>query len=105
IGDYNGGGGVDLAVYDANGPGQVHVFLQGSGGFDPAPISISNDAASSAGDLMGQGLALGFDVFLGNIGRFDADGFADLLFGSAERATAAGGVDLFYGAAGPTNRA
>ncbi len=100
IGDYDGNGRADIAVYNtvSGSAGQVTVYLQGTSGFSSgSSFAVSNDAGNSTGDLMGNSIGIGIHPFLGRIGDFDADNQADLLLGSVERATSAGGVDVFYG--------
>lgn len=102
IGDYDGNGRVDVAVYNATSAGQVTVFLQGTTGFSAGnSFVLTNDAASSAGDLMGSSIGIGFHPFLGRLGDLDGDSMTDLLVGSTQRGATAGGVDLFYGTGTP----
>jgi hypothetical protein len=98
IGDYDGNGRVDVAVLDATTRGIVSVFLQGPSGFSSTNVvRVTNDVASSEGDLMGNTIALGYAPFLGRLGDFDGDSVGDLLLGSVQRGTAPGSLDLFYG--------
>ncbi len=103
IGDYDGNGRVDIAVYNATSIGQVTVYLQGASGFSASSsFTVTNDASSSTGDFLGSTLGTGFHPFLGRLGDLDGDAMTDLLLGSVQRGAAtAGGVDLFYGTGSP----
>ncbi len=103
IGDYDGNGRVDIAVYNATSAGQVTIFRQTASGFSSSnSFTLSNDAASAGSDLMGNSIGIGYDPFLGRIGDLDGDSMTDLLIGSQQDGTMVGDVALFYGTSTPT---
>lgn len=107
LGDHDGDGARDIAVYNATSgsSGQVRVFLQSGGTYSMASsFTYSNDVPSGGNDFMGQSIALGYHPFLGAIGRLDADMRSDIFFGSVERGTGPGSAEIFYGRSAPTSR-
>lgn len=98
IGDYDGNGRVDVAVFHGTSAGRVTVYLQQATGFSvSSSFVLDNGLASSGNDLFGNSIGIGYDPYLGNIGDFDGDSHADLLVGSQQNGTLVGDVSLFYG--------
>ena len=98
-GDVDGDGAADVAVgapFDAGaapGAGAVHVYLGGSGAFDPTPDATL--AGEAAGDNFGIALAAAGDV--------NGDGFGDLVVGAPDNdfdSANAGRAYVYLGGAG-----
>lgn len=106
IGDHDGDGFRDLAVYNsASSSGQVRVFLQSGGTYSAASsFTVSNDVTSAGNDLMGSTVGLGYHPFLGELGRIDGDTLSDLFIGAEERGTGVASGEIYYGTPGPTAR-
>ncbi len=97
VGDYDGNGRNDVAVYGTAGGGKVTVFLQGAGGFSPArSFVLTNDLPGATGDQFGGWISLGAVPGLGWLGDVDQDGLCDLWLGSRERGSGLGAADLLY---------
>lgn len=108
IGDYDGNGQVDLAIFEklSNNVGRVRIY-PGTGGGYPAASSfvITNDTTSPNNDGYGRFLAQGGHPVFGLLGDLDGDGRGDALVGSEQRGGGRGSVELYFGqAAGDRNR-
>jgi len=99
IGDFDGNGRVDLAVFHDNvSRGGVTVYRGSSSGFSSSnAFTITNTGTGTSGDEFGVSIAVGRHPWLGVLGDLDADGETDLLTGSDQAPTAPGALDLFYG--------
>ncbi|NOY90139.1 MAG: hypothetical protein GXP55_02940 [Deltaproteobacteria bacterium] len=108
IGDYDGNGQVDLAIFEklTINRGRVRIYPGSAGAYSAATsFVVTNDTSSPNSDGYGRFLAQGGHPVFGLVGDLDGDGRADALIGSEQRGGGRGSVELYYGqAAGDRNR-